>query len=207
MIGLVGLGFALSAQADGPSLISRGVPRPNVFIAISDDQSFAHTSASGFKAVRTPAFDRVAGEGVLFRNGFCASPGCSPSRAALLTGRHTWQIEQAGTHMSSFPTNYVVFPDLLEEAGYWIGCTGKGWSPGKRPAEELFNIVKDPGCLTNLAVEPALAQVKSALAAQMLDYLKEAGEPRVTANGDIWETYPRYSNIRKFPPSDARETE
>jgi len=80
--------------------------------------------------VRTPAFDRVAREGILFRNAFGASPGCSPCRAALLTGRHTWQIEEAGTHASSFPSKYVVFPDLLERAGYFVGYTGKGWGPG-----------------------------------------------------------------------------
>lgn len=104
--------------------------RPNILVAISDDQSFIHTSAAGFTAVQTPAFDRVAREGVSFRNGFAASPGCSPCRASLLTGRHPWQIEQAGTHASSFPTNYVVFPDLLEAAGYVVGYTGKGWGPG-----------------------------------------------------------------------------
>jgi N-sulfoglucosamine sulfohydrolase len=104
--------------------------RPNVLIAIADDQSHAHTSFAGCKTVSTPAFDRVAQEGVFFRNAFGASPGCSPCRAALLTGRHTWQIEEAGTHASSFPTKYVVFPDLLEQDGYWIGYTGKGWGPG-----------------------------------------------------------------------------
>lgn len=121
--------------------------RPNILIAISDDQSFAHTSAAGYKAVQTPAFDRVARQGILFRNAFAASPGCSPCRAALLTGRHPWQIEQAGTHASSFPTNYVVFPDLLEQAGYAVGCTGKGWGPGnwevsgrtRNPAGPMFN--------------------------------------------------------------------
>jgi len=104
--------------------------RPNILIAISDDQSYPHTSFAGYKAVNTPAFDRVAREGLFFRNGFAASPGCSPSRAALLTGRHTWQIEQAGTHASSFPSKYVVFPDLLEQSGYFVGMTGKGWAPG-----------------------------------------------------------------------------
>jgi len=72
--------------------------RPNILLAISDDQSFPYAGAYGDKALNTPAFDRIAREGVLFQNAFCASPGCSPSRAALLTGRHTWQIEQAGTH-------------------------------------------------------------------------------------------------------------
>lgn len=105
-------------------------PRPNILIAISDDQSFAHTSAAGCRAVRTPAFDTVAREGVFFRNGFAASPGCSPSRAAFLTGRHTWQLEEAGTHASSFPRKYVCFPDLLEADGYLVGYTGKGWGPG-----------------------------------------------------------------------------
>ncbi|MDA2931452.1 sulfatase [Acidobacteria bacterium AH-259-O06] len=103
---------------------------PNILFAISDDQSYPHASAYGFKAVRTPALDRVAESGVLFSNAFVASPGCSPSRAALLTGRHTWQLEHAGTHASSFPKEYVVYPDLLEKAGYFVGYTGKGWGPG-----------------------------------------------------------------------------
>jgi N-sulfoglucosamine sulfohydrolase len=104
--------------------------RPNILLAISDDQSYPHAGAYGDKGVETPAFDRVARLGVLFNNGFCASPGCSPSRAALLTGRHPWQIEHAGTHASSFPKEHVVYPDLLEAAGYHIGYTGKGWGPG-----------------------------------------------------------------------------
>ncbi len=104
--------------------------RPNILFVISDDQSFPHASAYGSQFVETPAFDRVAEEGVLFTNGFVASPGCSPSRAAMLTGRYPWQIEQAGTHASSFPSKYVVLPDLLEEAGYRVGYTGKGWEPG-----------------------------------------------------------------------------
>lgn len=104
--------------------------RPNILIAVSDDQSWQHTSFAGYPAISTPAFDRIAREGVYFRNGFAPSPGCSPCRAAFLTGRHTWQIEEAGTHASSFPSKYITFPDLLEQNGYCIGLTGKGWSPG-----------------------------------------------------------------------------
>ena len=69
---------------------------------ISDDQSFPHASAYGSKMVSTPNFDRIARDGMLFNNAFCAAPGCSPSRAAFLTGRHIWMIEHAGTHASSF---------------------------------------------------------------------------------------------------------
>ena len=104
--------------------------RPNILLAIADDWSWPHAGAYGCKFVKTPAFDQVAREGVLFNRAFCASPGCSPSRAALLTGRQTWQIEQAGTHASSFPSKYLVYPDILEKAGYHVGFTGKGWAPG-----------------------------------------------------------------------------
>ncbi len=104
--------------------------RPNILLAISDDQSFPYASAYGGSGVSTPAFDRVAMEGVLFTNAFAASPGCSPSRASLLTGRHPWQIEHAGTHGSWFPTKYRTYPELLQKQGYFTGFTGKGWGPG-----------------------------------------------------------------------------
>lgn len=104
--------------------------RPNILLAISDDQSWPHASAYGSKMVSTPHFDRIAREGVLFNNAFAASPGCSPSRAALLTGRNTWQIEHAGTHASYFDPKFSTYTDNLAEAGYFVGSTGKGWGPG-----------------------------------------------------------------------------
>lgn len=125
----------------------------NVFIAISDDQSWPHASAYGSKMVSTPHFDRVAKEGVLFTNAFCASPGCSPSRAALLTGRNTWELEHAGTHASYFHPKYVTFPDRLAKSGYFVGSCGKGWGPGDfkklgrthNPAGPRFNAPKKKG--------------------------------------------------------------
>src|SRR5690625_5239968 len=111
--------FAIQA-----SLVQGHERPPNILIAISDDHSFPHASAYGSKFVEAPGFDRLANEGVLFMNGWAPSPGCSPSRAAMLTGRYPWQIEEAGTHASSFSTRYVVMPDLLEDAGYWVGYTG-----------------------------------------------------------------------------------
>jgi N-sulfoglucosamine sulfohydrolase len=124
--------------------------KPNILIAISDDQSYPYASAYGSKMVSTPAFDRVAREGILFNNAFVASPGCAPSRAALLTGLNAWQIEAAGTHASFFPTQYKVYPDYLEEAGYYIGYTQKGWAPGdweasgreRNPAGNAYSILQ-----------------------------------------------------------------
>src|SRR5690606_9805529 len=85
----------------------------NILFAIADDQSFPHASAYGMPQFRTPAFDSVAEHGVLFSNAFVAAPQCSPSRAAILTGRNIWQLEEAGTHSSYFPKKYPVFTDAL----------------------------------------------------------------------------------------------
>lgn len=103
--------------------------RPNILFAIADDQSWLSTGAAGDPAVKTPAFDRVASMGVLFTNAISGSPGCAPSRAAILTGRGHWQLEEAGTHASLFPKKFTVYPDLLEASGYHVGLTGKGAGP------------------------------------------------------------------------------
>lgn len=103
---------------------------PNILFVISDDQSYPHASAYGASFVETPGFDFVAGHGCLFANAFVTSPGSSPSRASILTGLYPWQIEEAGTHASSFPAKYECFPDMLAAAGYHVGYTGKGWGPG-----------------------------------------------------------------------------
>ena len=73
----------------------------------------------------------------------------------------------------------------------------------KRPAEELFDVEADPGCLRNLAAEPEYEETRAALWGELEAYLKETGDPRVTGNGDIWEEYIRYSPIRKFPAPAA----
>lgn len=110
--------------------------RPNILFAISDDQSFQHTGFAGCNYVRTPAFDRIAREGVYFSNCYAGSPGCAPSRSSLVTGRHHWQNEQSGQHASSWLKKHVPFIDLLEKNGYSTGRTGKGVSPFQYARDE-----------------------------------------------------------------------
>lgn len=116
-----------AAEHDGQAMPSS---RPNILFAMADDWSWPHASAYGTKGLATPAFDRVAREGALFSRTYCAAPQCSPNRAAILTGKPIWQLEEAGTHGSIFPSKFDVYPDLLEAAGYHVGFTGKGWGPG-----------------------------------------------------------------------------
>ncbi|WP_158859375.1 sulfatase family protein [Lunatibacter salilacus] len=110
--------------------------KPNILFVISDDQSFAHTSFEGSKFVNTPAFDRVAREGVYFTNCMAGSPGCAPSRSAIVTGRHHWQNEQAGQHAAPWLKKYVPFVDLLDGNGYVTGRTGKGVTPFRYARDE-----------------------------------------------------------------------
>lgn len=118
--------FSLSCQQD-----KAPEQRPNILFAISDDQSFAHTSFAGSKFVETPAFDRVAREGIYFRNCYAGSPGCAPSRSSIVTGRYHWQNEQSGQHASSWLKKYIPFLDLIGANGYAVGRTGKGVAPFK----------------------------------------------------------------------------
>ncbi len=108
---------------------SEDAKRPNILFAISDDQSFAHTGFAGCSFIKTPAFDRVAEEGIYFTNCIAGSPGCAPSRSTIVTGRYHWQNEQSGQHASSWMKKHVPFIDLLEANGYVTGRTGKGVAP------------------------------------------------------------------------------
>lgn len=111
--------------------------RPNILFVISDDQSWRDTGAEGSRLVRTPAFDRVAREGARFTHAFSASPSCTPSRSAVLTGRHIWQIGEAGLLYGTLPPEHPPFTHALADAGYFVGFTGKGWGPGEWDAAGL----------------------------------------------------------------------
>jgi arylsulfatase A-like enzyme len=104
--------------------------RPDIFFALADDWAYPHAGVYGDKVVKTPVFDRVAKEGVLFSHAFCASPSCTPSRAAILTGQHIHRLEDSGNLWSLLPTKFETYPDLLEKQGYAVGLWGKGWGPG-----------------------------------------------------------------------------
>jgi arylsulfatase A-like enzyme/phosphodiesterase/alkaline phosphatase D-like protein len=80
--------------------------------------------------VATPAFDRVAREGVLFEHAYVSSPSCTPSRNAILTGQHHWRLGAGANLWSWLDVKHRVYPLLLEEAGYHVGRWRKSWGPG-----------------------------------------------------------------------------
>lgn len=102
--------------------------RPNILFVIADDAS--HFGCYGHTFVNTPNIDRVARQGIRFNHAFTTNPKCAPSRASILTGRHTWQNLESSQHWNHWPDGLEVFTDRMEESGYRIGYTGKAWGPG-----------------------------------------------------------------------------
>jgi arylsulfatase A-like enzyme len=124
---LAASGFALSAPQ-----------RPNILFFFADDWGrFArvyaeHGNLAGTNSLlRTPNLDRLAKEGVLFRNAHVNAPSCTPCRSSLLSGQHFWRtgrgaILQGAVWDEAIPT----YPLLLRDAGYHLGKSYKVWSPG-----------------------------------------------------------------------------
>lgn len=121
------LAMALGQHAQGQAQAAR---RPNILFCLADDVSYPHMGAYGCTWVKTPAFDRVAREGLLFDNAYTPNAKCAPSRACMLTGRNSWQLREAANHWPFFPADIKVYTETLAENGYFVGATAKGWAPG-----------------------------------------------------------------------------
>jgi arylsulfatase A-like enzyme len=119
------------SAAEGVKTQIDGQRPPNILFAIADDWGWPHAGAYGDPVVKTPTFDRIASEGTLFNHAYVSSPSCTPSRAAILTGQWHWRLNESANLWSTLRAEHPVYPDLLEEAGYWVGYTRKGWGPGK----------------------------------------------------------------------------
>ena len=110
------------------SLHAQGKPlsgsRPNIIFIFSDDHAAHAISAYGSKINKTPHIDRLAEEGLLFRNNFCGNALCGPSRATILTGLHS----HANGFMRNgnvFDGDQTTFPKLLQKVGYQTAIIGK----------------------------------------------------------------------------------
>ncbi|MCG8602399.1 MAG: sulfatase [Verrucomicrobiales bacterium] len=130
----------LSAFLSVVALLSAGAradDRPNILFFFADDWGryasiYGEAEPGGINdVVKTPTFDRIAREGVLFNHAHVSAPSCTPCRSALLTGQHFWRTKTGSILLgATFPEDLPTFPVLLRDAGYHIGATYKVWGPG-----------------------------------------------------------------------------
>lgn len=111
--------------------------RPNILFVFADDwgcysESYAkiETTTPWNQEAPTPNVDRLAKEGVLFRNAYVNAPQCTPCRSSLLSGRYFYQTGLAAVQDGIWDFTQPSFPMLLRDAGYHAGYTSKVWSPG-----------------------------------------------------------------------------
>ncbi len=138
--------FALLAFLRGHAAAGE-TNRFNILFCFADDwgrYAGAYAKVDGVPSpndiIKTPNIDRVAREGVLFRNAFVPAPSCTPCRSALLSGRYWWNTGRAAILQGAvWDTNIPSFPLRLREAGFHIGKSFKVWSPGT-PADAPFGM-------------------------------------------------------------------
>lgn len=118
--------------------------KPNIIILLADDLGYGDTSCYGCPDIRTPNIDKLAAQGVRFTNGYSCFPVCSPSRAALLTGRYpnrigpTFEDYFGGGSPGLDPQRHMTIGQMLKNVGYDTACFGKWNVSGteRRPAND-----------------------------------------------------------------------
>lgn len=140
---VLALAGCLASVSRGASLAAR---QPNIIFVLTDDQGYGDVSAHGHPVLRTPNLDRLHDEGVRFTD-FHVSPTCSPTRSALLTGRH--EFKNGVTHTilerERLTLSATTLAQVLKQAGYTTGVFGKWhlgderrYQPERRGFDETF---------------------------------------------------------------------
>lgn len=136
----------LASLAFAVSLFAGDASKPNIIVILADDLGYGDLGCYDSKSIATPRLDSMAANGIRFTDFYVASPFCSPSRAALLTGRLP---ARCGVPYVLFPSEHTGLPpeeitlaELLKTVGYATACIGKwhlGWRRELRPQNQGFD--------------------------------------------------------------------
>jgi arylsulfatase A-like enzyme len=122
--------------------------RPNILFIMSDDHAYQAISAYSSYLIQTPNIDRIAREGMLFTNACVTNSICAPSRAVILTGKHS-HLNGKVDNYSPFDTSQVTFPRLLQNAGYQTALFGKLHFGNKPVGFDQYRILPGQGSYYN----------------------------------------------------------
>lgn len=134
---------AIVLLATAGLMTARGASRPNILFIMTDDHAAHAISAYGSRLNVTPNLDRIAKEGMLFRNCFVENSICTPSRAAILTGKYSHQ--NGVPVFNAFDGSQPHIARYLQSAGYSTAIVGK-WHLGSRPTGfDYFSVLPGQG--------------------------------------------------------------
>lgn len=122
--------------------------KPNIVFIMSDDHAYQAISAYDNHLIETPNIDRIANMGMLFTNASVTNSICAPSRATILTGKHS-HLNGKIDNVSPFDTTNVTFPQLLQKAGYQTAMFGKLHFGNNPKGFDQFKILPGQGFYYN----------------------------------------------------------
>ncbi len=106
---------------------------PNIILIIVDDLGYGDLGCYGQEVLSTPHIDKMASEGIMFTNHYCGSTVSAPTRASLLTGKHTGHTSVRGNEEGQLLRDEeITIAEKMKEAGYMTGAIGK-WGVGHPP--------------------------------------------------------------------------
>lgn len=124
---VVSMALAATAAPSGAVAkknVEKEAQKPNIILIVTDQQRFDCLGVAGNKIIKTPNIDAIAGDGVLFTNGYSSCPSSTPARAGLLTGMSPWHHGMLGYYKLAPKYKYEM-PVMLSEAGYSTFAIGK----------------------------------------------------------------------------------
>ena len=163
---LKSLGSVAGAAAGLPLLLNDNVSgqvsrkrRPNIIFIMTDDHASHALSCYGSKINKTPNLDRIANEGMLFKNSFCTNSICAPCRAVILTGKYS-HLNGILDNRQKFDGSQQTFPKLLQKAGYKTAMIGKWHLKTDPTGFDYWNVLPGQGAYYNPAMKEMGQQKK-----------------------------------------------
>ncbi|ANQ52625.2 sulfatase [Flammeovirga sp. MY04] len=192
--------------------------QPNILFIMSDDHAYQAISAYGSKLIQTPNIDRLADEGILFQNACVTNSICAPSRATILTGKHT-HINGKMDNVHPFDTTQMTSPQIFQKAGYETAMYGKLHFGNNPKGFDDFMILPDqgnyinPDFITPEGDTTLMGYVTDLITDVTIDWLKEKRDEDKPFMMMYWQKaphrpwWPRADKFKKYSQMSFPEPE